>query len=158
MTDTRSMIRYGVVRHPGIGDDGIRDVLGEPELSESAVGVIEAMVSEGEIVRTRGVIGRNRFGFPVRGPRYYPTELATSRLLLEYIISNPECDEYAVNLYLAPEGGVPNWAETDIERLESAGLIEVGRKGVSVEGTDAVVSVRTFSPAAGVEHDRREVS
>ncbi len=158
MTGTRSRIRYGVVLHPGIGDDGIGRILGEPELSAHSVEVIEEMVSDGEIARVRGVIGRNRFGFPVRGPTYHPTEVTTSRLLLEYIVSNPGCDECAVNAYLSPEGGIPNWVETDIEALESAGLIEVGHGGVSAEGSNAVVSVRTFAPTAKGRSEEGAVS
>lgn len=147
MTDERrSRIRYGIVQNPGATEDEVRAMVGEPAVSNRTRDALKAMIADGEIVASKGVIGYSRIGLPIKGMQYYPTALATERTLLDFVVANPGCDEDMVNAYLAPQGGIPNWAETDIGSLESAGMIEVGESSASIGGTNAIRVVRTFSP------------
>ena len=149
MTDGRfSKILYGIVQNPGASESEVRGMVGEPVLSETTRQVISEMVDAGLIASIRSVVGYRRIGIPVREMTYYPTALATERLLLDYVVAHPGCDEDAVNLYLAPMGGIPNWAETDIGSLESAGLIEVGQTSKPIPRGNGIRAVRTFSPTA----------
>ena len=147
MTDgLRSRIRYAIVQHPGATEDEIRAMVGETAESNRTRDTLKLMTADFEVAPSKGILGYIRFGLPVWGTRYYPTAIATERTLLDFIVANPGCDEDRVNSYLAPDGGIPNWAETDIGSLSTKGMIEIGTSSVPVEGTNAIRAVRTFRP------------
>ena len=146
MTTKRNAILYGVVRDPGASEADIRGMVSETGLSEDTRKVLEDMESAGEVAVSKGIIGHSRFGIPQKGLMYYPTQIGTSRLLLDYVLAHPGCDEDDVNGYLAPDGGIPNWVETDIQALVDDELMEIVWTGRSIGKTNAIRLVRSFKP------------
>ena len=141
-------VEYDILRQvivcPGSSDHDIAELLGEVVLSVGSEAHLDGMVSKGEVEVVDDIIGFRSRGRPVRGRRYYPTAEGTVRCLYEHILQNPGCSELELEREFAPCGGVPNWLETDIQRLLSENRIRLERIGMEMEGTNALVIVRLF--------------
>lgn len=142
----RSKILVGVVRSPGASMEDIGDFVGETLVSSETRRALGEMEAVGELVSSKSVTSHSRFGLPIRSTLYYPTALATEWVTFHFIAGHPGCYEDSLNAFLAPDGGIPNWVETDIESLVSQGYVEVREISVQIPGTNAIRAVRTFWP------------
>lgn len=88
---------------------------------------------------------------PIRGWRLYPTADGTARCLKDRIAAYPGVSELELERPFMPNGGVPDWLETDIQRLLSEGRISQKTEGFEDPVTWALVMVRTFFPVGGCQ-------
>lgn len=144
MDDIESAVLRRIVICPGTSDHDIAELLGERILSPAHEDAVRMMEDRGEIEVSGDVIGYRKGGRPIKGWRCYPTADGTARILLDYIGRHPGCTEVELEGAFAPCGGVPDWLETDIERLVSEDRIAFERKGRDVPNTRSMVILREF--------------
>ena len=142
MSAEYDMLRQIIVC-PGSSDHDIAEMQGDVILSVEDQAILDGMVSRGEVKVVDDVIGFRTRGRPIRGKRYYPTAEGTSRCLFEYILQHPGCSELELEREFAPCGGVPNWLETDFQRLLSENRIRFERIGMELNARTLVI-VRLF--------------
>lgn len=150
MTSDKDIL-MAIVLEPGVSDRDLARVIGKQMLDPEIEAVLFGMASRGEIVASRATVG-HRYGMvPVKGTRYFPTADGTARALMDYVTAHPGCTDDEVNVAFSPEGGVPNWMETDIGRLEREGRIRIEFKGFPGDTPNSLSIKRTFVPVEGVE-------